>query len=271
MSTVIFQAQKLYENEEFLGDCPAGTVGGFNCDLMQGTPRLAWLIRSDAFEQFKVTFTNPKDNNALQGVWVSIGGLGTLLNVATVAEVIAACNSCCGSTPNLAAKYATIPVFLDPVAATYTMTREEDNSEVAFGDFSRDYLKYIIPGTLLRTAYSGGRATYTFSSYRDPVPQGPDVLHSTTPDLLTGETARVFNSNTIGALGGSQQYSMNVSADGIDYPVLLNATSLASLVTAANARADLAALGTWTQASGVVTLTSSVIYGARIVMAIIAA
>jgi hypothetical protein len=257
---VIFKASVLYQNEEFLGNCT--TLQSFNCALMQGTPRLAWLVQSDGIEQYKVTFTNPNDINALQGVWVSIDGLGTLLNVATVDLVINACNACCGSTPSLASAYDSIPAYIPPVAATYTMTREEDNGAVAFQDFNLDYMKYIIPGTLLRTGYTSGRATYTFSSYKDPVPLGPDVLHSSTADLLTGETARVFNSNTVGALpGGMTNYVLTVNADGTIYPSV-QATTLAGVVTAANTAMGTTPGGTFTQASGVVTLTTTSVYGA---------
>lgn len=263
---IIFQSQVLYQNEEFIGTCP--TLQGFNCGLMQGTPRVAWLVQQNGEEQFKVTFTNPLDNNALQGVWVSVGGLGTLLNVKTVAEVLAACNACCGSTPSLTPAYATIPPFVDGVAATYTITRQEDNSAVAFEDFNLDYMKYIITGTLLRTAYntSTGIATYTFNSYKDPVPLGPDVLHSQTADVLTNETPRVFTSNIPGAIpGGMTNYVMTVQADGTFYPALVN-TTLAGMVTAANARADLLALGTWSTAGGAMVLTSTSVYGANIVI-----
>lgn len=264
---VIFKAFVLYQNEEFLGICP--NPQSFNCDQMQGTPRQAWLVQNpDGEEQYKVTFQNPFDNNALQGVWISVGPLGSFLNVQTVDQVVSVCNSCCGSTPSIAQAYTTIPTYTPPVAATYTINRQEDNSAVAFEDFSLDYMKYIITGTLLRTAYNAGTgiATYTFNSYKDPVPLGPDVLHSQMADVITGETARVFTSNVPGALpGGMTNYDMNVQADGVIYPVLL-ATTLAGMVTAANARADLLALGTWSTASGAMVLTSTSVYGANIVI-----
>lgn len=263
---IIFQSQVLYQNEEFIGACT--TVQGFNCGLMQGTPRVAWLTRQDGEEQYKVTFDNPLDNNALQGVWVSVGGLGTLLNVKTVAEVLAACNACCGSTPALTPAYATIPAFVSGVAATYTITRQEDNSAVALEDFALDYMRYIITGTLLRTAYNAGTgiATYTFSSYKDPIALGPDVLHSTIADVITGETARVFTSNIPGALpGGMTNYSMVVQADGTFYPAKL-ATTLAGMVTAANADAALSLLGTWSTSGGAMVLTTTSVYGANIVV-----
>lgn len=257
---VIFKASVLYQNEEFLGSCTV--LQSFNCALMQGTPRLAWLVQSEGIEQYKVTFTNPNDINALQGVWISIDGLGTLLNVATVDLVINACNACCGSTPSLASAYASIPAFIPPVAATYTMTREEDNGAVAFEDFALDYYKYIISGTLLRTAYSGGRATYTFSSYKDPIPLGPDVLHSTTADLLTGETARVFTSNVPGAIpGGMTNYVLTVNADGTIYPTV-QATTLAGVVTAANTAMGTTPGGTFSTSGGAILLTTTSVYGA---------
>lgn len=256
---VIFKATVLYQNEDFLGNCT--TQKPFNCALMQGAPRLAWLVQSEGIEQYKVTFDNPNDINALQGVWVSIDGQGTLLNVATVDLVINACNACCGSTPTLASAYSSIPAFIPPVPATYTMTREEDNSAVAFEDFALDYYKYIIPGSLLRTTYSGGRATYTFSSYKDPVPLGPDVLHSTTADLLTAETARVFTSNIPGAIpGGMTNYVLTVNADGTIYPTV-QATTLAGVVTAANTAMG-AALGTFSTSGGAIVLTTTSVYGA---------
>lgn len=267
MSAVIVQASVLYQNEEFLGICP--TPKSFNCDRVQGTPRAAWLIQSpDSYEQYRVTFDNPNDVNALTGVWISYDGVGFFLNAASVAAWVTACNTCCGSSPVVAPLYATLPLYIQPLAATYTITREEDNSSVAFDDFARDYLKYIISGTLLKTAYSGGRATYTFSSYKDPIPLGPDVLHSTTADIVTGETSRVFTSNTVATSpGGGNSYFMAVNADGVQEAVLENAT-LAGLVTAANADAKLGALGTWSTASGTMILTTTAVYGARIVVTI---
>lgn len=264
---VIFKSFVLYQNEEFLGICT--TPQSFNCELMQGTPRQAWLVQNpDGEEQYKVTFANPFDNNALQGVWISIGGLGSFLNVKTVDEVVGVCNSCCGSTPSLTQAYTTIPTYIAPVAATYTITRQEDNSAVAFEDFALDYMKYIITGTLLRTAYNAGTgiATYTFNSYKDPIALGPDVLHSTIADVITGETARVFTSNVPGALpGGMTNYSMVVQADGVFYPAKL-ATTLANMVTAANGDAALSLLGTWSTAAGAMVLTTTSVYGANIVV-----
>lgn len=264
---VIFKAFVLYQNEEFLGIC--ATPQSFNCELMTGTPRLAWLVQNpDGEEQYRVTFQNPFDNNALQGVWISVGSLGSLLNVQTVDQVVSVCNSCCGSTPSISQAYTTIPFYVQPVAATYTINRQEDGSAIAFQDFSLDYMKNIITGTLLRTAYNSSTsiATYTFSSYKDPIPLGPDVLHSQIADVVTGETARVFTSNAPGALpGGMTNYDMNVQADGTIYPVLL-ATTLAGIVTAANARADLLALGTWSTAAGAIVLTTTSVYLANIVM-----
>jgi hypothetical protein len=268
--SVNFKAGVLYQNEEFIGNCT--TLQSFNCALMIGTPRVAWLVQSDGEEQYEVTFYNPLDNNALQGVWISIGPLGTLLNVASVDTVINACNACCGSTPVLALAYTSIPAYVPGQLATYTMTRQEDGSAVAFEDFSLDYMKYIYPGTLLRTAYnsSTGIATYTFQSYKDPIPLGPDVLHSQIADVLTGETPRVFNSNTVATSpGGGNSYYMAVQADGVIEPVLENAT-LAGLVTAANASGVLGPLGTWSTAGGIMTLTSTSVYGAIITVTIAA-
>lgn len=267
MSEVTVQAYVLYQNEEFLGICP--TPKAFNCSRIQGTPRAAWLIQSpDSYEQYRVTFDNPFDVNALTGVWISYDGVGFFLNIANVAALVTGCNTCCGSSPIIAQQYTTLPLFIQPVAATYTVTRQEDNSSVAFDDFARDYLKYIISGTLLKTGFSAGIATYTFQSYKDPIPLGPDVLHSSIADVVTGETSRVFTSNTVATTPGSgNSYFMAVNADGVVETVLENAT-LAGLVTAANADSKLGALGTWSTASGTMILTTTAVYGARIVVTI---
>jgi hypothetical protein len=259
--SILAKAVVLYENEEFIGECQKEVV--INCDQIVGTPKLAWFDRKyDGYTIGSVDFEDPKSENALRGVWIVVAGIGMLLNADSVDEIIEACNSCCGDTPSIPAKYDPIPAFSQGVPATYTITTADYGDGSAFQDFNLKYMKYIIGGTLLRTGYnaSTGISTYTFQSYTDPVPQ--------VADQITNETARVFDSNTIGSLGANQQYQLDVSADGIQHDPVVGAT-LSALVSAANADADLDPLGTFSTASSKVSLSSTVVYNATLTLSIV--
>jgi hypothetical protein len=250
-------AQKLYQNEEFVGGCPAAI---FNSNLVSGQPRQAWIY-PNGYSYWILTFVDPLKSDALTGTWITENGVGILLD-GTVDSVATALSACCGDDPvEVTPVYDGVyPSVVDPIVATYTITRVDDGSVTAMQDFMLAYSQWIISdATFQRSGYNSGTgvSTYVFTAYKDPFPQGNDII--------TGETARVYSSNAPGALTGGQTYGMDVFHDGdaVGGPIT-GAASLAAVVTAATADAVLGAYGTWSTAGGKILLTTTTTTGISI-------
>lgn len=248
-------AQKLYQNEEFVGGCPAAI---FNSERVHGQPRQAWIY-PNGYSYWILTFKDPQREDALTGTWINEDEMGILLD-GSVADVATALSSCCGNTPVVVTPLynGIYPNVVDPQIATYTVTRVDDGSVTAMQDFMLAYARWIISdATFQRSSYASGTSTYTFTSFRDPFPQGNDVI--------TSESARVYSSNTAAALTGGQTYSLHVLHDGDSVgSAIAGKASLAAVVTAAQADSVLGTYGTWSTASSKIILTTTTTTGVAI-------
>lgn len=262
-------ARKLWESGTFLGDCATAFV--LNCkQINMNGPRLAWLVPVGGCcgltGQYQLTMQNPNPgndgaNNAagiIQGVWVegvNGSGGGALYDALTVAEITDACNACCdasGAVTVVAPKYnGTFPDVADVTPTLFTFTRADNGGVLDMQRFMLDYLGQYVEGTVIRTAYSGGNSTYTFTAKDDPSKIGTDTYV---------ETARTFDSNSVAAGGAGNHYTLQVVSDGTTQTLLDDDAynTIALLVTAAQADGTLGALGTWiAQSASVIRLSST--------------
>lgn len=241
----------LWKQGHYLGACT--TQHNLNCQKFNDdTPRAAWLSNASyccgGDESYKVTMTKPNDPNALSGVWVVEDGLAYFLD-GLVSDVVAKCNVCCGTSSVVTPVYnGVFPAILLPLAKVYTVSRTDAGTFLAFERFSVDYMNWIIDGTMLRTAYSGGVSTYVFQSYANKVaPHGTDTVV---------QTPRVFTSNTAPSLTGGNVFIVGGVVDNQSYSVR-GTTSLATTVTALSADPVAKLFGTWAVAGSTITLTST--------------
>lgn len=239
----------IWKQGHFVGQCV--TPQALNSARFTEGPKAAWLSSASyccgGDEAYKLTYSNPNDINALTGVFVAEDGIGYFLD-GTVADVIAKANGCCGDAAAVTPIYnGVFPAVVLPLAKTYTVVRADNGDLMASDKFMVDYMKWIIDGTYLKTAYSGGNSTYVFQSYSDPIQQGNDTIT---------ETARVFTSNTAPSLTGSNVFNITGVLDSVPY-ILKGTTALSSTVTALNADTVLGAKGTWAVAGSTITLTTT--------------
>lgn len=248
----------LFKQGHFLGACT--TPQALNTALFTEGPKACWLSKTayccGGDEAYKLTFSKPADINALSGVFVAEAGIGYVID-GTVSDVIAKANGCCGDNAVVTPVYnGTFPAIVFPLAKTYTITRTDNGDLMASDKLMVDYMKYIIDGTYLKTAYSGGVSTYVFQSYSDPIPQGGDTIV---------ETARVFTSNTAPSLTGSNVFLVTGVMDGVAYS-LRGTTALSSTVTALNADPVISLYGTWSVSGSTIVLTTKAVDRGTIVI-----
>jgi len=264
----IITGKKLWQNGDFFAN---GCDINFNCDdLDGGTPVDAWLVpergccgETDSMYGMTMQAPSPTKPGTLQGVFVSFkGGGGVLLDAAAVDDIKSACNACCGTVPDaIAGRYnGTFPSTADLVAATYTFTRVDNNTLYDVQRVMLDYMGYAIPGTVTRTGYNSGTSTstYTFSAYYEPVFRSGDTK--------TGETSKVFDSNTPPTLGANEELTLDLIADGVQITPTLAGATVAALVTAATGNANYSAKGTYTSNAGKVRLTTTVVNQAQLIV-----
>jgi len=203
-------AKVIFNNEMFVG-C-FNEFRPINCDKITGTPRTAWLVRTDGELEYSIVFQQPIGQGALEGVWIGLDGQGMLVD-GTVADFVAKCNSCCGDEPEVTPSYnGVFPDVVGPVAKEYTVTRTDAGTPTAINKFGLDYQKWIIPSSLYVSSRNTGTGvtTYKFKAYSDAIPQ----KFGATTDGVT-QTALVFNSNVPGALTSGHHYHVEVFADGV--------------------------------------------------------
>jgi len=224
----LVKVKKIYANNSFIGAVD-GTV---DCAQLNGAPQIAWLIRDNrrsAVFPLKISTTDPKLARAIKGVLLSEDTDNPILVDGTLTDFVAKCSACCGSDITVVPVYNGVyPVLQEPIAKSYSIARpNSDGSGQAYNRFNYDYAGQIIDKTLTNTFNSGTKvATYTFQAYSDPKLTGADVLT---------ETARVFNSNVIAALGGAEtKFVLASSIDGGVNPAI-EAATLAALAIAAAA------------------------------------
>lgn len=248
----------IWKQGHFVGKCT--TPQALNSALFSEGPKPAWLSSASyccgGDEAYKLTFAKPNDINALSGVFVAEQGVGYFIDGA-VADVIAKSNGCCGDAAAVTPIYnGTFPAIILPLAKTYTITRADNGQLLDSERFMIDYMKWIIDGTYLKTAYDGTNSTYVFQSYSDPIQQGADTIV---------ETPRVMTSNTAPSLTGSNVFRISGVADTVPYDVK-GATTLAGSVTILNADAAAKLLGTWSNDSTHIILTTTKVDRATVVL-----
>lgn len=244
-------AKLLFKNEEFLACTKSVLV---NSALVSPDPKVAWIY-PNGYGYYQITFTDPANPAGLTGVWVTEQGQGMLLD-GTLADVQAGLSACCSSTPVVVTPVynGVFPAIVDPSLATYTYTRTDDGTIADLQDFMLAYLKWVVPGTIQRTTYSGGVSTYAFQSYTDPTLQGNDTFVS--------ESSRVFNSNVPAALVSGNKYSLVAVINGSSVGTAVSGTTdgaLSTLVTALTASGVYGPLGTWSTTGGLIRLTTTAV------------
>lgn len=244
--------KKIFQDGVFVGDCDI--FEAIECTKFSDSPKSAWLIRhADSENEYGIEFRNPKDANALTGVFVNLEGKGIFID-GTVDDITAKCALCCGDltteertvTPVYNGQF---PDFSDPVLKEFTVTRADDGSYTAGRKALYDYAKFTANNSFYRSSRNNGTGitTYKFSGYTAPtVPQGSDTL-SQTPLVLASGTAP-----TPGAGG----LKVGIVANGQNYGEKTAAT-LAALATALNADTAFNVLGTYAVAGSTLTLTTT--------------
>lgn len=262
---MIITAIKMWQDGVF---APSGCTVNLNCELFASrSPRAAWLKPENGccgsqpgVYGLTLQQPNPTTQGVLQGVWIDmLDGTGILIDAATVASVADACNGCCGTTPVIAGQYnGVFPTAADLVPATYTFTRVDDGDIYAIQRVNLDYLYKAIPGTVNRSSYnsSTSTSTYTFSSYYEPVFLGTDTK--------TGETSKVFDSNTPPTLTGGQVLTLTIIADGVAISPVLTGADLAALVTAATGNTNYSSKGTYSSVGGKLRFTTTTVNQASV-------
>lgn len=248
--SVLAKAKALMINGQYVADCGQNII--LPCGNLLNPPVDAWVLRKEACcgnaATQSISMVDPQSTNALKGVYMAWPGYAVVID-ALLDDVVTACDACCGAAPVIASQYATIPEFAGDVDTAYTITRLDDGSARALNKAALDYYGQYTEGSFTRVSYNSGTgtSTYGFNASVDPHPLGADVVAS--------ETARTFDSNTAPAPGATGLRA-EVIADGVQL-VDVTAATLATLVTALGASTPHAALGTWTNNSGKVRLTSS--------------
>lgn len=251
----IIKGRKLFENGEFLGENT--TVYNFPCErITNSTPRLGWLLYQEgccgnrAF--YQLTLEDPKDSDAIKGVWLEFDGCGVLIDAESVDDVVSKCNGCCGATPEVKAQYD--GSFPEEVAvslqATYEVTRADDGSVRAEQAARLAYMGEYVEGSFSRKSSDGTTSVYTFKAYKDPRPKGADTV--------TSETVRTFDSQAAAALGAGEQYELTAVIDGVELAPKLTAASIALLAAAAEAHANYTGFGAWSASGQKVRLVATV-------------
>lgn len=225
---MLVKAKVIFRGSTFVG-CFNEFVP-LNCDLLSGTPKPAWLTRSpDSIRGNSIEFVQPKNASALAGTWVTIAGEGLLID-GSVADLVEACNSCCGDEPTITPVYnGTFPDALGLVVKEYTIARTDGGRIKDYTQMLWDYQPYEIPDSLYVSSRNEGSGvtTYKLKAYEDPRPMTPA---STVTDTIT-QTPLVFSSNAPGALTTGNQWHVEVYADGQRLGTGKNGTTNGALST----------------------------------------
>jgi hypothetical protein len=225
---MLVKAKVIFRGSEFVG-CFDEFVP-LNCDLMSGSPKAAWLVRNpDTIRGNSIELKQPTNGSALAGTWVTIAGEGLLID-GSVADLVAACNACCGDEPEITPVYnGVFPDPLSPVVKDYTVARTDGGRLKDFMQMNLDYQPWAIPDSMYISSRNEGTGvtTYKFQAYEDPRPLTPE---STVTDTIT-QTPLVFSSNAPGALTTGNQWHVEVYADGMRLGTGKNGTTNGALST----------------------------------------
>lgn len=142
-----------------------------------GTPKIGYLNRkvspvseSDGIE-YELTFANP-NVDALSGVWIEEeGGIGVLLDAATVAAVVTAADACCGQTTAVTPFYGgTYPAMTGNTLHVGTITRADGGTYLAQQKLTLDDYGPQVKTVAFASYNSGtGVSTYNWTAYTKPV------------------------------------------------------------------------------------------------------
>lgn len=265
----VILAKKIYENEAIVFNRPG--LCTITEEQVNNTPSQAWLVMNPyccgGDEQWQLEFQQPtKFINVLTGVWIEIGAERFLID-GNIADVQGKLGACCGSSATVIQNYGSgLPAYQAPVAKTYTLVRTDGGNISDTVDAELAYVgttqtktgsDNIVPNSFKFVSNDGTNSTYTFKAYYTPHAQGTDTIT---------QTALVFNSNSYStSLSGSNVYFAAGTADGVSFNVK-GSTTFSSLVTALQADAVAGPMGTWSTAATHVTLTTTVVDVAVIVV-----
>jgi hypothetical protein len=262
----VVQGKLLFQNGEFVG-LAAMDINIPGERLTNNTPRKGWLTKvvpccGEGDTTYQLHLEDPKDAGAISGVWVEFDGQGVLID-GTLADAIAKINDCCGEDKTIVPVYnGVFPADPAQQLVEYTLDRIDDGTLRAEQKMRLDYFNEYKEGTFFKTAHDAntGHTTYKFSAYKDPVPQGTDTV--------TGEVARVFDSNIPGALAdGTDQYKLTANFDGVDVEYTGAAgQTLTQFAAALEADGVLTLWGAWTQNGGALRLTTTTVTNANMIV-----
>jgi len=169
-----------------------GTVITLNCEMLSAfTPIPVWLQRTllpgdGTGTEYQLTFAvNSTDisqygTNLVQGFYVEQEGKGFMVDVANINTIINACNTCCDDSPvgTLTRFYTSgIPLFADPVIASYCITILDDGSATAHSNAMYKYTGQYT-GDFRHISNISGVSRYRVTSYVGfpPIAQGTDTV-----------------------------------------------------------------------------------------------
>ena len=169
-----------------------GTYITINCEQLQAfSPVPVWLQRwlpagdgTDIIYQPTFELTSAEQlqygDNLIQGFWIQQDGAGMMIDIPTASTLIDMCDTCCSGSPavTLTRFYTTgIPLFASPTEATYCITRVDDGSAYAHGQFANDYAGQFHGNAKVRSSISGTTLyqVTTFTGW-PPTAQGSDIV-----------------------------------------------------------------------------------------------
>jgi hypothetical protein len=261
MNTLIY-ATKLWVNGQLFTDTTCTSV--INCldfQLYGKAPMNVWLIPTwscggDSSYELQTVQPDPMPLNALQGVWIpDETGEGIVLNALSAADVIAACQNCCGGgnaaadvmssdemlvmlAPNqtqLPVRYSSLPLNQTNLPTQYVFSRTDNGTITAYTNAMMAYYGQYLIGTFKMVSRDTGAetTTYTFQSFKLPAWLATDTGSGIT-----------FQSNTVPSLPVDKDYVFNLTADGIIYFPVIEA-SVDELINYLNTSDPFKAMGTW--------------------------
>jgi hypothetical protein len=177
---MIVNVKKLWEKGDIVAVCNQSTA--LNCNVLNmKSAKDIWIVRTQGCCGSGIITSlsekNPNDPNALKGVWVESKGDGIVVDVATVDDLIAKCNGCCGDDPTIAGQYnGVIPDMQDAGAGSFCVTRSDDGSAFAIQNALLDYQgKYV---TMTHKSTVNGVSKYNITADSMPTPIGTDAIAS---------------------------------------------------------------------------------------------
>lgn len=169
-----------------------GTLVTINCERLQSfTPVKVWLQRwlaagDGTLVETQITFdVNSVDltqygANLIQGVYIEQDGAGMIIDIASAATLLDACNACCDDSPvaTLTRFYTGgIPSFSNPVSANFCITRLDDGSASAHNEAALAYAGSF-QGSIKLVSSLSGTSRYQVVSYTGwpPAARGTDIV-----------------------------------------------------------------------------------------------